>query len=610
MAETKGLAIELSLDATKLKSGLQETSKELKQQKTELNKINQSLKFDTNPLENLKKKASQLNTVIATLTKQIEQQKKLVDTTAKLAETDSAKYSKQLESQKEKLNNLNGELGKYKDMLKQTNEQQKKLSTEAFEKLASGFAKASAAIVAGATAIYASVAKASDSINTINQQASKAGMSIESYQKLSYAFAQVGSSAETFTQSISKVNQVLGNVALGKTSSYSKVFKQLGIDMKEFSKLSTTDAFDAIIDALGKVEDKAKRTGYAASIFGSELATKLDPIIQAGSDSLKKWGDEAVVVSTATANLAQQNANLREKIKNLGLTAIASLIPTVNSVLENMAKVMADKIVPAMKQIGDWINNLSTPIKNAIGAIAGITVALGPLLLIGTKVAKLVGSTGGIAKIGGLLGPVGLTIAAIAAAIALAWKNSEKFRESVKGLVSQVGETFKPLFDELVETFKGWMPIINQLFTFVGYQMAVTINALTQVLKFLTPIINKVNELMKPVREFIQSSIGQVLNGIMNTLETIWDFVEKIINKIVDFLKGNGDKFEKFKNFADQGINNNRGNIPSFANRQTIGGSEGNGYQSGGNTYYVTINTSADHMSLDELDEQMAVKIL
>lgn len=610
MAETKGLAIELSLDATKLKSGLQETSKELKQQKTELNKINQSLKFDTNPVENLKKKASQLNTVIATLTKQIEQQKKLVDTTAKLAETDSAKYSKQLESQKEKLNSLNGELGKYKDMLQQTNEQQKKLSTEAFEKLASGFAKASAAIVAGATAIYASVAKASDSINTINQQASKAGMSIESYQKLSYAFAQVGSSVETFTQSISKVNQVLGNVALGKTSNYSKFFKQLGIDMKEFSKLSTTDAFDAIIDALGKVEDKAKRTGYAASIFGSELATKLDPIIQAGSDSLKKWGDEAVVVSTATANLAQQNANLREKIKNLGLTAIASLIPAVNSVLENMAKVLADKIVPAMKQIGDWINNLSAPIKNAIGAIAGITVALGPLLLIGTKVAKMVGSTGGIAKLGGLLGPVGLTIAAIAAAIALAWKNSEKFRESVKGLVSQVGETFKPLFDELVATFKDWMPIINQLFTFVGDQMAVTINALTQVLKFLTPIINKVNDLMKPVREFIQSSIGKLLGDIIDMLQTIWEFVEKIINKVTDFFSGNEDEFEKFKNFADQGINNNRGNIPSFANRQTIGGSEGNGYQSGGNTYYVTINTSADHMSLDELDEQMAVKIL
>lgn len=610
MAETKGLAIELSLDATKLKSGLQETSKELKQQKTELNKINQSLKFDTNPVENLKKKASQLNTVIATLTKQIEQQKKLVDTTAKLAETDSAKYSKQLESQKEKLNSLNGELGKYKDMLQQTNEQQKKLSTEAFEKLASGFAKASAAIFAGATAIYASVAKASDSINSINQQASKAGMSIESYQKLSYAFAQVGSSAETFTQSISKVNQVLGNVALGKTSSYSKVFKQLGIDMKEFSKLSTTDAFDAIIDALGKVEDKAKRTGYAASIFGSELATKLDPIIQAGSDSLKKWGDEAVVVSTATANLAQQNANLREKIKNLGLTAIASLIPTVNSVLENMAKVMADKIVPAMKQIGDWINNLSAPIKNAIGAIAGITVALGPLLLIGTKVAKMVGSTGGIAKLGGLLGPVGLTIAAIAAAIALAWKNSEKFRESVKGLVSQVGETFKPLFDELVETFKGWMPIINQLFTFVGDQMAVTINALTQVLEFLTPIINKVNELMKPVREFIQSSIGKLLGDIIDMLQTIWDFVEKIINKVTDFFSGNEDEFEKFKDFADKGIGNNRGSVPSFANRQTIGGNEGSEYQSGGNTYYVTINTSADHMSLDELDEQMAVKIL
>lgn len=610
MAETKGLAIELSLDATKLKSGLQETSKELKQQKTELNKINQSLKFDTNPVENLKKKASQLNTVIATLTKQIEQQKKLVDTTAKLAETDSAKYSKQLESQKEKLNSLNGELGKYKDMLQQTNEQQKKLSTEAFEKLASGFAKASAAIVAGATAIYAGVAKASDSINSINQQASKAGMSIESYQKLSYAFAQVGSSAETFTQSISKVNQVLGNVALGKTSNYSKVFKQLGIDMKEFSKLSTTDAFNTIIDALGKVEDKAKRTGYAATIFGSELATKLDPIIQAGSDSLKKWGDEAVVVSTATANLAQQNANLREKIKNLGLTAIASLIPTVNSVLENMAKVLADKIVPAMKQIGDWINNLSTPIKNAIGAIAGITVALGPLLLIGTKVAKMVGSTGGIAKIGGLLGPVGLTIAAIAAAIALAWKNSEKFRDSVKGLVSQVGETFKPLFDELVATFKDWMPIINQLFTFVGDQMAVTINALTQVLKFLTPIINKVNDLMKPVREFIQSSIGKLLGDIIDMLQTIWEFVEKIINKVTDFFSGNEDEFEKFKNFADQGINNNRGNIPSFANRQTIGGSEGSGYQGGGNTYYVTINTSADHMSLDELDEQMAVKIL
>ena len=237
----KGLTIELSLDATKLKSGIEKTKKELSEEEKELAKINKALKFDPSSMDNLKKKAASLNTVIENLRKNIEKQKAVVEQLQKLKDTDGSKYSANLKAETKTLQAMNGELEKYEAQLKQVETSQKRLASESFDKLASGLSKVSAVITASATAIFAGVNKAASSINDINQSASKAGMAIDEYQRLAYAFAQVGASSETFTQSISKVNTVLGNVALGKTSNYSKVFKQLGIDMKTFSKLSTTD---------------------------------------------------------------------------------------------------------------------------------------------------------------------------------------------------------------------------------------------------------------------------------------------------------------------------------------------------------------------------------
>ena len=67
----KGLTIELSLDATKLKSGIEKTKKELSEEEKELAKINKALKFDPSSMDNLKKKAASLNTVIENLRKNI-----------------------------------------------------------------------------------------------------------------------------------------------------------------------------------------------------------------------------------------------------------------------------------------------------------------------------------------------------------------------------------------------------------------------------------------------------------------------------------------------------------------------------------------------------------
>ncbi len=605
----KGLTIELSLDATKLKSGIEKTKKELSEEEKELAKINKALKFDPSSMDNLKKKAASLNTVIENLRKNIEKQKAVVEQLQKLKDTDGSKYSANLKAETKTLQAMNGELEKYEAQLKQVETSQKRLASESFDKLASGLSKVSAVITASATAIFAGVNKAASSINDINQSASKAGMAIDEYQRLAYAFAQVGASSETFTQSISKVNTVLGNVALGKTSNYSKVFKQLGIDMKTFSKLSTTDAFNTIIDALGKVEDKAERAGYAATIFGSELATKLDPIIQAGSSSLEQWGSEAKVVSQETAQLAIQNENLREKIKNLGLNAIASLLPTINKALEKIASVMESKIIPAVQNLVNWFNNLSSVQKNMLGLIAGLAVALGPLLAIGSKLVKLFAAKN-IAVLASSIGPVVAGVVAAAAAVALMWKNSEKLRSSVKGFVGQLGETLKPLLDSIVESFKSFYPILESVTKFLGDSLSWTFDALSKLLQFFQPIFNGISKIMKPIQDFMQSSFASFLQWIIDKLDQLFGLIDKIGNKISEIFDGNGDEFDKLMDKLDPNYTS-PSKIPSFANRQTADtDTGGNEYVRGGNTYYVTINTTADHMSLDEIDEQLAVKIL
>src|SRR5699024_2397336 len=144
------------------------------------------------------------------------------------------------------------------------------------------------------------------------------------------------------------------------------------------------------------------------------------------------------------------------------------------------------RIINTVKSVVTWWNELSETTQKVIGVFAGLVVAAGPVLMIVGKAITFVSGVVGalsplltsIAKAGGLIkwltplfsaltGPVGLTVAAIAAlgaGFVLAYNKSETFRNFIDGLKDKfVGawESVMEFKDKVVAAFEAIFAIFK-----------------------------------------------------------------------------------------------------------------------------------------------------
>lgn len=722
MAENvKGISIEIGLDTTKLKQGLSETEKQLKNEQSALNKINKSMKFELSPLDAWNRKNATLHRMLPLINKEIEEQKSILAGLQKDA-LDGKADQTSIDNAKGKLEKLTeqyqlvGQQAEYASrQVKKFSEEQRNAKWDALSKLGQSLSAISASIGAVTASIIASETKTASYINQLSDLASASGLAFDEYQKLSYAMGQVGASAETMKSSMAKVNSILGNLATGNGLASAQTLAKLGINYKEFQKLDTKTAFYTLIDALKKVENETERVGLANSLFGQEMGTKLLPVIEAGSDALKEFGEETSVITDEQAKASKQFENATSNLKKEFASIGAELLPTMNELLNSLLGLVKDKIAPALKGLADRINSLSPSTKNIIAIGATALTALGPLLVMIAKLGKSLSGLGttlsALGSVGG--GKIGLIIAAVSALIAVlaqAYKTDEGFRESVNQLAStlkdslgtilqSVGNILKslqPVWDSLVKVIsslvKTLIPplttllkkvanFINTIFQFlqplIDFMSTKLTSALTLIAKafeFIAPLVEKVFSFLDMVGQAIQpvidwftklfnkiADVGKALFGkgsLADSFKSLGDFLYKTFKPIIDtifnafykvtqaisnagkvvgdffvnlwegiknFFSGLGQKFVDFWQslgnwFTGNGWNTNAelaeqatASSQRMANRQVTETNNNNNTTNNNNndnrTYNVTINTSADSMSFDELDRQLGASL-
>lgn len=159
-------------------------------------------------------------------------------------------------------------------------------------------------------------------------------------------FATLASSLDTFTKNV--------GMAAGGTGKAEKVLKQLGINAKEFSKLSLEDQLDAIADKIAGIENPARQTAAAMALFGSaDILTAL----RNGSAGLQELRDEADRTGrTLSTEAAESLAKADDAIKRLDLSS------------QTLATTLAVLLAPALAAVatganafltGDFTKNLS-----------------------------------------------------------------------------------------------------------------------------------------------------------------------------------------------------------------------------------------------------------
>lgn len=182
-------------------------------------------------------------------------------------------------------------------------------------------------------------------------------------------------------------------------------------------------------------------------------------------------------------------------------------------------------------------------------------------------------------------------------------------------LVADLLPYLKDFFERLHTLLTGKLaPLIQKLMNFLGETLSNVIEALEIIFEKLEPILT----LLSPLLEVIDR-IAKILNKLLEH-----DILLNLLSKLADFLdKVFGLKEDGNNGFPTPSLSEG---IPAPGQEDNIVNGEGwrdnqgnwhmgvrgrNNAQAstGGNTYYVTINTTASHFSIDEIDEEIGRQI-
>ena len=229
------------------------------------------------------------------------------------------------------------------------------------------------------------------------------GVSTEMLQAWDYAAPLIDTDAETIKGAMVKITKAMGDS--------SDKFDELGVSITnaDGSLRSAEDVFYDVIDSLSEMAPGAERDAAAMELMGKS-AQELNPLINAGSDALKEYGEEAKQVGYILSS---------DQVKALG--AVDDAYQTLQNTIEGVKRQVAADFAPAAQQAmelfgsavqkaGEWLER-SGLIKN-LASILGSVMSI--LEAIGKTVSNLPGLGSALDAINISLKAVAYTAAAVA----------------------------------------------------------------------------------------------------------------------------------------------------------------------------------------------------
>lgn len=172
------------------------------------------------------------------------------------------------------------------------------------------------------------------------------GVPTEMLQAWDYAAPLIDTDVETITGAMTKLTKAMGDAQGGSEATQAK-FAELGISIEDSNGnlRSSEEVFMDVIDALGQMENSTERDAAAMALLGKG-AQELNPLINAGTDALKEYSDEAKALGYVLDE---------EQIEKLG--EVDDSYQRVKLTLEAIKKQMAADFAPAAKAAMDLFSD-------------------------------------------------------------------------------------------------------------------------------------------------------------------------------------------------------------------------------------------------------------
>lgn len=251
-----------------------------------------------------------------------------------------------------------------------------------------------AAVSAGATVMTKRALENADALGKLNQ---KTGNSVELLSTLSFAARTADLDQEQLRSTLIKFTKVTDDYDQGVRSARDAV-EQLFGSSKVLEGLDQDQRFLKVVDALGKLEPGAKRTGLAMEFFGkqgAELLPLIDDLADGGFEKLREKAKKLGLVVDRDLADAAQRANdamtdLQGTAEGIATQFTAGFAPAIADAAGALVEAATGDGTNAIRELGDFAGKV----------LKGIIVLL---TAVGTGLVKIVGRTTALIVHGGRL---------------------------------------------------------------------------------------------------------------------------------------------------------------------------------------------------------------
>ncbi len=416
-------------------------------------------------------------------------------------------------------------------------------------------------IAGAAGGLLAMGVKMGNTADEILDLESATGMSAEAIQEWRAVADRAGVSTDAVAKASEMLTKSMSRGAEG-SADMRIAMDELGLSMDEVREMSPDERMETLITSLQGVEDAGERAELGNRLLRNGYQ-ELAPILDMTEDEMQGVIDGAHESGRVMGRDALENAdNFRQGLDELkgefmGLfnTVMADIMPMLT---DDLIPAIKENVIPLIRDFGEmvgrlieWFANLDPRWQKMILGAIGLAAALGPILMVLGPIISAVGSLITFLPMLGkafalLTGPIGLIIAAIAAAVAIGWylyNNWEEVSEYAIELWESIKEFFIELWDSLKEWFFELLEGIAEFFRETWDSLKEWFFELLEgIAEFFRDTWESIKEFFIELWDSLKEWFFELLEGIAeffrDTWESIKEFFEEWWNAYWEFWKG------------------------------------------------------------------------
>lgn len=415
-----------------------------------------------------------------------------------------------------------------------------------------------APILGVGTAIVGTAVKSAEAGDRIDKLSQKIGISRSAFQEWEFILSQSGTDIEKLQVGLKTLTMRMDE-ASNETGVGAEAFDRLRLSATDLggNLKSQEEMFNEVVLALQNMPEGAEKSKLAFELFG-KAGLELMPLLNSTNEDLEDmrqiYHDLGMEISDSAIDSAVQFTDTMDQIKrtlgSVGVELGAVLMPLLQQFAEWFIQEGIPKIKEFMGKITDlikWFNDLDPGIQKLILGLVGLAAAIGPVMIVLSKVINIVPKViTGIKSLGTALtflttNPIGLVIAAIAALIAigvLLWQNWDEVKAFAEKIWNGIKDFFNKTIDWIADFFKKSWESIKETVSKVMESIKETITKVWNSIKeFFSKIVDSIMGFLEKNFKELADFIKKYMNMAKEIIGTVWDSIKKTFENALKFVK-------------------------------------------------------------------------